>query len=284
MEQTERAENTQEEREEKCLSSAAVAAVVGASSGIGLEVAAKLASMGYRTGNISRTSCPSERIRSISADVAQGAELEGAIRAVGEDYGRIDVLVYSAGFSMAAPVEHAKEKDYRYLFEVNYFGALRAVQAAVPYMKDGGGKILFISSLGGTLPIPFDGFYSSSKAALDMLAREARVELYPYRIFVTAVQPGGTATGFTFKRKVYPDAENGSYQKEVNKAVAALGNMEQGGMSAVEVADCVIEVIRSPRPPITVVCGGKNKSMKLLERWLPEKFVSRLNARNYNQP
>lgn len=199
----ENAENNSENQEDKgkLLTSAAVALVIGASSGIGLEVAAKLASMGYRVVNISRNGCPSERIRSISADISQGSELEDAIKTVGEDYGRVDVMVYSAGFSMAAPVEYAREKDYRYLFEVNYFGALRAVQSVLPYMKEGGGKILLISSMGGVLPIPFDSFYSSSKAALDMLAKEMRIELKPYNIIVTSVRPGGTATGIHLQEK-----------------------------------------------------------------------------------
>lgn len=274
--------NTLKEKEENISAAARVAVIVGASSGIGLEVAAKLASMGYKVINISRGGCPSERIRSISADVAQGSELEDAIKSVGESYGRIDLLIYSAGFSMAAPVEHAKEKDYRYLFEVNYFGALRAVQSALPFMKEYGGKIFFISSLGGTLPIPFDSFYSSSKAAVDMLARELRVELKPYKISVTSIKPGGTATGFTFKRKVYSDVENGNYCKGVNKAVAALNNMEQGGMSAVEVADCVIGAVKSENPPITLACGGKNKGVMLINRLLPQRFVAMLNARSYN--
>lgn len=281
----ENAENEikQDENGEKVFSGSAVALVVGASSGIGLEVAAKLASAGYKTVNISRSVCPSERIRSISADISQGSELEEAVKSVGEDYGRIDVLVYSAGFSMAAPVEYVKERDYRYLFEVNYFGALRCAQAAIPFMKEGGGKILFVGSLAGVLPVPFDGFYSSSKAALDLLAKELRLELKPYKIYVTSVQPGGTATGFTFKRKVYSDEENGGYYKDVNKAVAALGNMEQGGMSAVAVADCIVNAIKSDNPPITLACGGKTKGYRLMDKWLPERFVSMLNAKSYNQ-
>ncbi len=283
MEKENSLETTQEEMEKSYSAACAVALVVGGSSGIGLEVAAKLASKGYRVVNISRSAAPSDRIQSICADVAEGNELEDAVRSVGEEMGRIDVLVYSAGFSMAAPVEHAKEKDYRYLFEVNYFGALRAMQACIPFMKEGGGKIILVGSLAGVLPIPFDGFYSSSKAALDMLAREARIELKPYRISVTDVQPGGTATGFTFKRKVYSDEENGGYYKELNKAVAALGNMEQGGMSAVEVADCIMGALEREDMPVTLVCGGKNKGYKLLDKILPQRMMERVNARSYNQ-
>lgn len=261
----------------------AVAVIIGGSSGIGLETGAKLAIKGYHVINISRSVCPSDRIESIQADVSQIGELEDAIDSIGEDYGRIDLLIYSAGFSMAAPVEHVRGEDYRYLFEVNYFGALRAIQTALPYMKENGGKIFLISSVGGVMPIPFDGFYSSSKAALDMLAREARIELKPYMVTVTSVQPGGTATSFTFRRKVYSDEENGRYYKELNKAVAALGNMEQGGMSAVEVADCILEAVALRNPPATIVCGGKNKGLLLLKRFMPERWMEKLNSNKYNQ-
>jgi len=159
---------------------------------------------------------------------------------------------------------------------------VEAIRAVVPYMCKHGGRIILIGSLGGDMPIPYDSFYSSSKAALDMLAKELRVELKPYKISVTSVRPGGTATGFTFKRKVYSDTENGGYSKGVNKAVAALNNMEQGGMSAVAVADCIVNAVRSESPPITLSCGGKNKGVMLVNRLLPERFVSMINARSYN--
>lgn len=70
-------------------------------------------------------------------------------------------------------------------------------------MKENGGRIVLVSSMGGILPIAFDCFYSCSKAALNMLAKSANSELGEFNIRATAVLPGGTATTFTFKRKVY---------------------------------------------------------------------------------
>ena len=134
------------------------AIVVGGSSGIGYETCARLVSRGWNVTNISRTPCKNPK----------------------EKHGR-DVLVYSAGFSMAAPIEYAKESDYRYLFDVNFFGALKAMQAAIPFMKNSGGRIILVGSLGGELPIIFDSFYSSSKAALEMLVREASTKLIVMR-------------------------------------------------------------------------------------------------------
>lgn len=257
--------------------------IIGASSGIGYETALKLIGRNYNVVNISRTPCPLERVKNYAADVTVGTTLEKAIRSVAEKTDRLCALVYCAGFSMAAPLEYADPKDYRYLFEVNYFGALRAMQAVVPYMKKRGGKIVLISSMAGLFPVAFDGFYSSSKAALDMLAKSADIELSPFNIRVTSVQPGGTSTSFTFKRKIYSEEDNKDYSSRVNKATAALANMEQGGLNAGEVAKLVADVIAMKKPPCEIQCGKKNKFYAFAGRVLPENLLLYLNKKMYRQ-
>ena len=257
--------------------------IIGASSGIGYETALKLIGRNYNVVNISRTPCPLERVKNYAADVTVGTTLEKAIKSVAEKTDRLCALVYCAGFSMAAPLEYADPKDYRYLFEVNYFGALRAMQAVVPYMKKRGGKIVLISSMAGLFPVAFDGFYSSSKAALDMLAKSADIELSPFNIRVTSVQPGGTSTSFTFKRKIYSEEDNKDYSSRVNKATAALANMEQGGLNAGEVAKLVADVIAMKKPPCEIQCGKKNKFYAFAGRVLPENLSLYLNKKMYRQ-
>ena len=258
--------------------------IVGASSGIGYETALRLLGKGYSVSNISRTPCNLDRIRNYRADVSAGESLTKAIgEAAAAEGGELYALVYCAGFSMAAPVEHAEEKDYRYLFDVNYFGAVRAVQSAVPYMKERGGRIVLVSSMGGLFPVAFDSFYSSSKAAVDMLVKSAALELEPYGIRVCSVQPGGTSTAFTFKRKIYGDAENGEYAEKVKLAAAALADMEQGGMSAGEVARSVAEAVCGKNPPLLLQCGGWNKFCAVAKRILPDKAAQYINKKVYKQ-
>ena len=258
------------------------AIVVGGSSGIGFETCRRLISRGYNVVNISRTPCKITKVSNISADVSDGASFASAIKKAAGKSG-VSLLVYSAGFSMAAPIEVAKEEDYKYLFEVNYFGALRAIQLVVPHMKKKGGIIILIGSLGGVLPICFDSFYSSSKAALEMLCRSAYGELKPYGIKVTGVLPGGTSTGFTFKRKIYNDAETGNYSGSVNKAVAALANMEQSGMTPEAVAGIICNLLSMDNPPVIKICGAKNTMFRAFSRIMPEKVTLNLNDRMYNQ-
>lgn len=258
------------------------AIVVGGSSGIGCETCARLAGRNWNVVNISRTPCKNPKVKNIIADVVAGSTFSDAITRTGEKYG-IDALIYSAGCSMASPIEHAKESDYRYLFDVNFFGALKAMQASIPFMKVKGGKIILVGSLGGDLPILFDSFYSSSKAALEMLAREAYLELKPYNIKVTAYLPGGTATGFTFKRKVYADEEISAYGPSMNRAVAALADMEQRGMSPAEVAEGIYKIIVSDKPPVVKASGFKNSAYRIFSHVFPEKVTLYLDDRMYRQ-
>lgn len=258
------------------------AVVIGGSSGIGYETCVRLVNRGWAVTNISRTPCNNAKVRNVCADVAEGSDVADAIKKTAESYG-LTALVYSAGFSMAAPIEYAKESDYKYLFEVNFFGALRAMQAAIPFMKSKGGKIILVGSLGGNVPIVFDAFYSCSKAALEMLAREANCELNPYGITVTAVLPGGTATNFSFKRKIYPDEENKNYARAVNKAVAALANMEQSGMKASRVAEDIYKTAVSDKPPVVKTCGFKNSAARAVVRMMPEKLTVKMTDRTFHQ-
>ena len=256
--------------------------IVGASSGIGYETALRLIGRGYAVVNISRTQCSLQRVTNYVADVTVGDSLEKAIKEVALHTENLYGLVYCAGFSMAAPIEYAAEKDYRYLFEVNYFGAIRAIRSVTPFLKRRGGRIVLVSSMGGMFPVAFDSFYSSSKAAVDMLARCAALELEPYNIRVCTVQPGGTSTGFTFKRKIYDDDLTRDYATKVKRATAALANMEQSGMSAGEVARRVVDVICEKNPPLSLQCGKMNKFYAIAKRVLPEKATQFINKKKYN--
>ena len=259
------------------------AIIVGASSGIGRETAIKLASRGWRVFNISRTPCKAERVRTLTADCAQEGELSKAVREIGEEAGSVELLVYSAGFSMAAPVEYAKSGDYRYLFEVNYFGAIEALRAAVPYLTKRGGRVILVGSMGGDVPIPYDAFYSSSKAALAMLARGADCELRGRGVRVSALLPSGTATDFTYSRRVYAEDETHSYAQDVKKASAALANIEQGGDSPGLVADSILKLAERKNPPPVTAAGGANNFLRYVSKMLPERVTDWAVRKKFNQ-
>lgn len=261
-----------------------VAVVVGGSSGIGYHTALALCKEGYSVYNISRSETEPYGIRDITADAEKGSEIQQAIAKVIERENRIDVLVYSAGWSLASPLEHVTEEDLRKIFEVNYFGLVKALWAVVPVMRtQRSGRIVAVSSMGGTAPIPFDAPYSASKAAIDMTLRALAVELKPYNIKITSVQPGGVSTRFTYKRKVYKSEETGEYADAMAKAVAKLDQMEQNGMDPGDVADSIVSILSREYPPVESAVGFKNKASRLVCKILPGVLTDWFNRMTYDQ-
>ena len=225
------------------------AVVIGGSSGIGKATCAALLKDGYEVKNASRSRSDLDGVEDIALDVSERGNTERVLASLAP----IDVLVYSAGFSMAAPIEHVRDDDARYLFEVNFFGLVEAVRCCARMMREGGGgRIVAVGSMGGVLPIAFDAFYSASKAAVDMFVRAAAIELKPYNVFITSLRPGATDTRFTFKRKVYGDDEAGVYGDKLKKATVTLADAEQHGVSPEAVAADILEVIKSKNPPVAV--------------------------------
>jgi len=266
-----------------------IAIVVGGSSGIGFKTAMGLCREGYFVYNLSRTSaviCEGcvPNLKNITCDVESECDVSLAIADIIALERRIDALVYSAGVSLAAPLEFTTESDFRRIFEVNYFGFIKALWAVLPVMRNQReGRIVAVSSLAGQMPVPFDAPYSAAKAALDITLRTLDIELKPYNIKVTGIAPGGVCTDFTFKRKVYPSSQIGEYCEALDKAACKLANIEQGGLDPCVVADTIVELLKSKKPPCSCSVGVGNKATRLAQKLLPRVLTDRINARVYEQ-
>lgn len=248
--------------------------IIGASSGIGYETAKKLIEKGHKVYCGARRVCDIKEVKSFTLDVTKPETVYKAVEEIINENGRIDWLVYSAGYSMASPIEYAKEEDYKYLFEVNFFGALRTLKTVIPHMrKSGYGRIALIASMGGAIPIPYDAFYSSSKAGLSMLAKSVNLETKQFDIRCVTVLPGGTATHFTFKRKVYDSKEIGSYAVDFDNSVEVLAQTELSGMKAKAVAGTVVKALNCPHSSPIKPSGLMNKMTYLVYKLTPECFV-----------
>lgn len=248
-----------------------VVLIFGASSGIGLESAKLFLEQGYIVQNCSRGQAKDGRIKNHQVDVSNSSTIDRAIESILKEYGRIDIMLYSAGFSMAAPISQVKEEDYKYLFDVNVNGAIYAIKKVVPIMKEqNAGRIVLISSLASAAPIPFDPYYCASKAALDALTVALATELDRYNIVICSVLPGGTKTDFTDMRKVYQVDDS-----SLNNAVVSLSAQEQGGMSAQTVAKRVYKSATLKRPPLLAVAGCKNKILYFFCKLMPARLLQR---------
>lgn len=167
-----------------------VVIVTGASSGIGLETARLFAERGAHVVPASRRSSP-------PCDVTRDDDVRQLVDRTFAEFGRIDILVNNAGIGIRAPVADTKPEDARLLMEINFFGALRCIQAVVPVMKrQGTGQIVNVGSVLSMLATSQNGIYSASKFALRALSDALRLELHGTGIEVILIMPGYTDTPF----------------------------------------------------------------------------------------
>jgi NAD(P)-dependent dehydrogenase (short-subunit alcohol dehydrogenase family) len=175
------------------------ALVTGASRGIGEAIALRLATAGWTVfagvrdeAGRERLLAGNGRITPVLLDITDEAHLADLADQLPV---RLDALVNNAAIGVLGPVEAVSPQDLRRQLDVNVVGQVAVTQAVLPQLRTAGGRIVFISSTGGRSAVPLEGAYCASKFALEGLADVLRVELRPWRIDVSLVEPGPTDTG-----------------------------------------------------------------------------------------
>lgn len=263
-----------------------IAIVTGASSGIGYEVCAQLRDRGYTVFGLSRRGTVPEGCTGRSVDVTDEASLRHCIDEIAAFCGRIDLLVANAGMGISGPIELTDGDDARYLFDVNFHGQFYAAKAVLPYMRaqydpnstDPAGKIVFTSSVAAPIPIPYQSFYSASKAAVNSLAIALRNEVRAYNIRVSAVMPGDSGTGFTDARR---KTDGGSAYPRCGRAVASMEKDERNGISPAKVASVIVRAAAKKNPAPLYVAGFRYKLLLALYRVLPARLAIWLVGKLY---
>jgi short-subunit dehydrogenase len=185
-----------------------VVMVTGGSMGIGEAIAKIFADHGANVVMLSRDAGRveaargrignSERTLAMACDVRHREDLDRAISLTIHHFQRIDVWVNNAGHGLPDSVARIEMAAFREMFETNFFGAVAAMQAVIPVMRQrGGGTIINISSVAGHIPLPFHAGYSATKFAMNAIGKAARVELKNDGIHVLTVCPGYTRTNFS---------------------------------------------------------------------------------------
>lgn len=253
-----------------------VCIVTGASSGIGLAIATYLGQKGHHVYGISRSAYSDPWIKHIQADVTDLNQLKKAYQEIYEIEGRIDVLINNAGMGISGSIEDTETDDVQKMFDVNFMGVFHSVKAALPWMRlTKEGQIYNISSVAAVLSIPFQSFYSASKAAINALSDALHTEVSPYGIQVCAVMPGDIKTGFTKNRRKNK-MDSDIYKKRVEKSVKLMEHDEQNGMDPLIMATTLAKLIQKKRIPLRITVGFKYKVFVFLSKVLPNRLVNQL--------
>lgn len=278
-----------------------VVLITGASTGIGAALAQILAQrfMGIRLVLAARSAEKLETVATlcrkagalvlaVPTDLQKIEQVEALATAAIAHFGRVDALVNNAGYGQMGPVELIPHQAAKRQFEVNVLGPLALIRALVPMMRDaGGGRIINISSLGGRLAFPFGGLYSSSKFALEGLSDALRMELAPFNIKVSVVEPGPVNTDFfVVAAQAVEDSvatpENTPYRAAFEKLKELEKQTSSRSWSSDRVAEVIVQALlhRHPRSRYIAATGGKFL-LFLMTKVLPTKVVDAFWQRFY---
>ncbi len=249
-----------------------IAVVTGASSGIGRCTAEVLRDMGCKVYDLSRRNIPTPNVKHIKTDVTKEDEVLAAVSEIISESGRIDILVNCAGFGISGAVEFTTTEQAKSQFEVNFFGAVTVTRAVLPHMREQKcGRIVNISSVAAVAHIPFQTYYSASKAAIESYTCCLDNEVKPFGIRVTAVAPGDICTEFTGARQKSFDGDD-VYGGRISRSVAGMEKDEKKGMSPEVAGRYIAKVaLRNSVKPVCAI-GMSYKILSVMCKVFPCKF------------
>ena len=261
-----------------------VVLVTGISSGFGLETARLLAAEGHTVyGTVRRDVAPLPGVHYLQVDVRDRAAVEAAVKQVAEREGRIDALINNAGMGIGGPVEFAREEEIREQMDTNFLGLVHFATAVLPFMRaQGAGKIIALSSIGGLMGLPFQGFYSASKFAIEGYCEALRLETKQFGVKVVVIRPGDFSTGFTSSRKKTASAEAAQVYKTYALSMSKVEHDETGGLKPQVLAHTIRRILRKKNPRYGYVVATLEQRLSvLLKRILPAKWFASILGSYY---
>ncbi len=258
-----------------------VAVVTGGSSGIGLACARLFSENGWIVYEFSRSGTSTDAVEHISADVTDEAQVKAAFEQVFDEQGRLDLLINNAGFGISGSIEYTDINDARSIFDVNFFGAFICAKQALPFLRrTPDSQIINMSSVAAVFAIPYQAFYSATKAAQNSLTLALASELRPFNIRVKAIMPGDVKTGFTASRKKNGAGED-VYGGSVARAVGVMEKDELGGMPPELIAKAALSISKNHSTGKIYTVGAKYKLFVFLGHLLPVSLANKLVAGMY---
>lgn len=259
--------------------------ITGVSSGIGKACAEYLAGKNHIVYGASRQQpAGSEKYRFLPTDVRDAESVRKTVHTIIEKEGHIDILINNAGIGVGGAIEDFSEEEMIREMSVNFYGTVRMIRAVLPSMREKrSGLIINVSSIGGLMGLPFQGFYSASKFGIEGMSESLRLELKPFGIRVVLINPGDFHTGFTDNRTVVEADKGGTpYQEQFRATLGKIQKDETGGNDPSVIAKKIEQIIRTPNPAFHYLIGRFDQKLSVaLKKALPEKWFFRILADYY---
>ncbi len=260
------------------------ALITGASSGIGKETAMLLVKNGFEVYGASRRLEKMEDLKALGVkllqmDISDDQSISIAVENILQESGKIDVLVNNAGYGSYGALEDVPLEEARNQFEVNIFGLARLVQLVLPQMrKQKKGRIINISSIGGSIGEPHGAWYHATKFALEGLSDSLRIELKQFGIDVVIIKPGAILTEWNgiARENLLKVSGDTVYGDLAQKHVKMLENADQQGSSPKVVANTILKAVLARKPKTRYATGKGAKVILFLRRVLSDRMFDRL--------
>lgn len=196
-------------------------------------------------------------VLTLELDVTKPGQAKSAVDAAHAHFGKLDVILNNAGYSLVGTIEEASADDIRALYETNILGTVSVIQAALPLLRQQGkGHILGVSSGLGHLAYPLIGYYCSSKWAFEAIHESLATEIKQFGIDVTIIEPGAYATEFGSQASIKFAASQPVYDDLRNQIIERLRSMEQGNPEATP--EAIFKVVDAGEPPLRLFLGKHN--------------------------
>lgn len=198
-----------------------------------------------------------DQVLTLALDVTQPDQVFDSVQAAHKHFGKLDVVINNAGYSLVGTVEESTADEIRDLYNTNVVGPVAVIQAVLPIMREQGyGHILGTSSSLGHYVVPIIGYYCSSKWAFEAIYEALATEVKPFGINVTIIEPGAYATEFGSQESLKFSKPLKQYDELRNAVFENMGTMDRGNPEATSTA--ILAVVDADQPPLRMFLGNQN--------------------------
>jgi short-subunit dehydrogenase len=262
-----------------------VVLITGVSSGFGKETASLLAQNGHTVyGTVRKEADTNPIIKVLQMDLLNTDSITIAVQTILNLEGRIDVLINNAGMHTGGPIETLPMEFVKMQMDTNFLGLVHLTREVLPVMrKQGGGTIINFGSIGGIMGLPFQGFYSASKFAIEGFSEALRMEVKQFNINVIVINPGDFHTSNSANRRGFlANSVEDPYKKQFEKTLSIIENDEAKGWAPEILAKKVVKIVDCKKPKQRYVIASLEQKLAVVLKYiLPGKLFGKILESHY---